>query len=85
MKILGNRVLVSQVIPPSSDTGFKTVEVQNDFIYKGKVEQVNFIHISGLKVGDVVLFARNSPDTQDVEEDGKKLKVINFDDIISIL
>ncbi len=90
MKIIGNRVLVSQVIAPQSGTGFTTVEVQNDFIYKGKIEQVGsglieLINGTHVEVGNIILFARNSPDTQDIEIEGKKLKVVSYPDIIAIL
>jgi co-chaperonin GroES (HSP10) len=82
MRILGNRVLVSRVEEPQSE-GFTTVQVQDSFTYKGKVEQT--VENCGIPVGSVVMFARNSPDTQDIEHEGKKLKVVRVEDIIAIL
>ena len=40
MKILGNRILVSKVEDEVKDGGFQTVEVQDNFVNKGKVEQI---------------------------------------------
>lgn len=39
MIVLGNRILVSKVEEEKKE-GFQTVEVQDSFLYKGKVEQV---------------------------------------------
>lgn len=87
MKILGNRVLVSRLEEQKSE-GFQTVEVQDSFVNKGKVEQIastelpeSFVY----KVGDIILFAKYSPDTQEVEFEGKKMKVVSVDDILAIL
>lgn len=100
MKILGNRVLVSRVEEAKAE-GFTTVDVQDSFVYKGRVEQIgrklldkmklhNKISEEQLmddirieptfKVGDVVLFAKYSPDTQEVPEG----KIINVEDILAV-
>lgn len=88
MKILGNRVLVSKVEEQKSE-GFHTVEVQDSFVNKGRVEQVTAdfqapdkLH---LNQGDVVLFAKYSPDTQEIEHEGKKMKIVRVEDILAIL
>lgn len=39
MIVLGNRILVSKVEEEKKE-GFQTVEVQDSFLYKGKVEQI---------------------------------------------
>ena len=88
MKILGNRILVSKVEEEKKE-GFQTVEVQDSFVNKGKVEQggeENELSLSnGIKNGDIVLFAKYSPDTQEIEHEGKKMKIIRVEDVLAIL
>lgn len=95
MKILGNRVLVSRVEEAEAE-GFTTVEVQDNFVYKGRVKQISHsasfnesVTPSGtvsprINVSDIVIFAKYSPDTQDVEIDGEMMKIINVNDILAI-
>jgi len=82
MIILGNRILVSKVEEEIKE-GFKTVEVQDNFVYKGKVEQIG--QVTGIKEGDIVLFSKYSPDTQEIDHEGQKMKIINVDDVLAIL
>lgn len=85
MKILGNRVLVSKIEEENKE-GFKTVEVQDNFVYKGRIEKLGeSVDPMGLSIGDLILFAKYSPDTHEIDYEGKKMKVINVDDIIAIL
>lgn len=93
MKILGNRVLVSKIEESKTD-GFQTVEVQDSFVYKGKVEQIGDDKptlkvgesISGyIQANDIILFAKYSPDTQEIDHEGQKMKIINVDDILAVL
>lgn len=98
MKILGNRVLVSRVEEEKKE-GFQTVEVQDSFVNKGKIEQFgnkleNRISEAFLKfpdgeqlwnIGDTILFAKYSPDTQEVKHEGKDMKIINVADILAVL
>ena len=85
MKILGNRVLVSPLEKEEKE-GFTAVEVQDSFVYKGKVEQGEFMCTGGsVKPGDTILFAKYSPDTQEIEHEGKKYKVVQVADILAIL
>jgi co-chaperonin GroES (HSP10) len=88
MKLLGNRLLLSRVEEPKAD-GFQTVNVQDSFVNKGKVEQVGNGYVpttnEPIQVGDTVLFAKYSPDTQDIEHEGKKYKVITVEDVIAVL
>ena len=84
MKILGNRVLLSKVEEDKKE-GFDTVNVQDSFVYKGRVEQIGEVDANKVCPSDIVLFAKYSPDTQEVEHDGKKMKVVNVSDIIAIL
>lgn len=103
MKILGNRILVSKVDEPKKE-GFQTVDVQDSFVYKGKVEQVGQLPVCSkgikkqnlkdayevfeegiVKENDIVLFAKYSPDTQEVDVKGQKMKIIKVDDVLAIL
>jgi co-chaperonin GroES (HSP10) len=91
MKILGNRVLVSKVEEPQGD-GFKTVEVQDSFVNKGKIESIGEHIVDNMinkelvvKIGDTILFAKYSPDTQEIEHEGKKMKIVGVEDILAVL
>lgn len=96
MIILGNRILVSKVEEEKKE-GFQTVEVQDSFLYKGKVEQIGnesqyYIAESSthaarplLTEGDVVLFAKYSPHTQTVEVEGQDMKIIRIEDVLAVL
>ena len=98
MKILGNRLLVSKVEEPEVE-GFKTVDTQDSFIFKGKVEQLgsgipnlclnktdgSLTEYLSPQIDEIVLFAKYSPDTQEIDHEGKKMKIISVDDVLSIL
>lgn len=93
MKILGNRLLVSRVEEEQKE-GFKTIEVQDNFVYKGRIAMVGddgytfsgtSINPPLFSVGDVVLFAKYSPDTQEIDHEGKMMKIINQLDVLAIL
>lgn len=69
--------------------GFETVEVQTNFLYKGKVEQLGDSYqtsttTSKINVGDVVVFAKYSPHTQTVDVEGEEMKIIKVDDILAV-
>jgi len=90
MKILGNRVLVSRIEEEKGE-GFTTVDIQDSFIYKGRVEQVGggtgnvwtgtALEEPALKEGAIIYFAKYSPHTQDIEG----MKVIRMEDVIAVL
>lgn len=90
MKIIGNRVLVTRV-EEEKKGGFETVEVTDNFVYKGRVAMIGTDEFttsyveSFLSVGDVVLFTKYSPDTHEVDYDGEKAKIISIDDILAVL
>lgn len=105
MKILGNRILVSKVEEEKKE-GFQAVQVQDSFVYKGKVEQDVYKDFDidkyiasfpegvmiptkepeiRFKTGDIILFAKYSPDTQEVDYKGQKMKIIKVDDVLAIL
>lgn len=84
MKIQGNRILVSKAEEPKAE-GFQTVNVQDSFVYKGKVEQLGHTSVDGIREGDVVLFAKYSPDTQEVDVYNQIMKIIRVEDVLAIL
>lgn len=96
MKILGNRILVSRIEEEKKE-GFQTVQVQDSFVYKGKIELVGEFHVlsadgyesqrltDALKPNGIVLFAKYSPDTQEVDYNGQIAKIISVSDILAIL
>lgn len=85
MKILGNRVLVSKVEEEKKE-GFQTVEVSDTFVYKGRIEMYSCAdNLCPFLVGDIVLFAKYSPDTQEIKHDGKDMKIVRVEDILAVL
>lgn len=94
LKILGNRILVSRVEEPQTE-GFSTVEIQDSFVFKGKVEDIgqmifevgidkNILVYPFVK-GSIIYFRKYSPDTEEIEHEGKKMKVVSLSDVIAIL
>ena len=74
------------------------MEVQDNFVNKGKVEQIGSacgmdgITFTGMntynpeiKEGSIVLFAKYSPDTQEIEHEGKKMKIVRIEDVLAVL
>lgn len=94
MYILGNRVLVSPVEKEKTE-GFQTVEVQDSFTYKGRIEKLGqdvlneYKHygeeLPPLRIGDTILFAKYSPDTHEIEHEGTKFKSVKVEDILAVL
>ena len=95
MKILGNRVLV-EPLEKEVKEGFQTVEVQDSFVYRGRIVQLgenNTYPVGGtglpippsFSVGDTIIFAKYSPDTHEFEHEGKKYKSVQISDIIAVL
>ena len=92
-------MLVTKVEEIKKEGEFETVAVQDAFVYKGKIEQVgidmrDMIAVSAhatyvpppmFNVGDVILFAKYSPDTHEIEHEGVKYKFISFEDILAIV
>ncbi len=84
--IISNSYIVVEALPKETLTnGFETVEMQDNFVYKGKVSVLPgdtvYIGNKNLEVGDVVLFAKYSPDTHEI--DGKKW--VRITDILAVL
>jgi len=79
--------LVKYVSPKTE--GYGVVEVQDNFVYKGKVHELPEIPVyignRQLVVGDVVLFAKYSPDTHEVTTDGLTVKYVALSDLLEVL
>lgn len=85
MKVLGNRVLVKRVEEVKAE-GYQTVQVQDNFIYKGIVVAVSWPEKDlSFKVGDTILFAKYSPDTHEIDIDGEKQKFVSIPDILAVV
>lgn len=88
MQINSNYIVVEK-LEQEQQEGFKTVEVQDNFIYKGKViqapQQTAFVDNHELTEGDIVMFAKYSPDIHEMDMEGKKVKFIKITDILAVL
>jgi len=88
MQVSNNYIAVERVFEPEKEIGdFKTVEVFDDFLFRGRVKYLPeapvYLGNENLKSGDIILFAKYSPDTHDIEYEGEKLKFINTRDILA--
>lgn len=86
---ISSRYVVVKKLPEPKIEGFQTVDIQDDFIYKGMVTLLPsnpvFIGNKQLEHGDTVIFAKYSPDTHEIEDDSKKVKFIRVEDLLAIL
>lgn len=86
MKVSNNYIVVERLEVEKKE-GFETVEVQDNFVYKGKVvllpEAPVYMGNAGIQLGDTVLFSKYSPDTHEIEHEGKKLKFVSTRDILA--
>lgn len=89
MKISNNYVAVEQIQTEKKEGEFETVQVQNDFVYKGKVahlpEAPIYMGNDKISIGDTILFAKYSPDTHEIEHEGRKYKFVSTRDILAKL
>lgn len=88
MQVSNNYVAVEKVFEPEPEVGdFKTVDVTDESTFKGKIKYLPeapvFMGNTHLAIGDIILFAKYSPDTHEVEHDGEILKFINTRDILA--
>ena len=85
LTILGDRILVSKIEEEKKE-GFQTVEIQDSFLYKGRVVQLGdkVEDVPKFVAGSVVLFAKYSPHTQTVTINGQEMKVIRTEDVIAV-
>lgn len=82
--INANYIVVEKFEEEKGD-GFVAVEVQDSFVYKGRVKEIPqvplYVDNHVLTVGDVVVFAKYSPDTHEIDGD----KFIKAVDILKVL
>lgn len=89
MKLLGNRVLVKRE-PKAEVSGFEQVQAVDDFVGKGSIvmlgHEVDEFSVTPMfEVGQVIVFAKFSPDTRTIEHEGEEMKSVLVSDIIAIL
>lgn len=86
---ISNLYVVVEKLEEEVKDGFKTVEVQDNFVSKGKITHLPEIpvHMTNRQVtlGDVVLFAKYSPDTHGIDIEGKKVKFVAITDLLAVL
>ncbi len=89
MNISNNRIVVERIEEPKKEGGFEMVNVQDSFVYRAKVVYVPEVPVymgnKQLEIGDTVLFAKHSPDTHELEHEGKKLKFVRVEDLMAIV
>ena len=74
--------LVVTKVEDKQEGSFETIQIQDSSTYKGKVKQSPN---DDYKVGDIVLFAKYSPDTHDFDLEGERVKFVKLTDILAIL
>lgn len=88
MQISNNFIAVEKLEEPKQE-GFQTVEVQDSSSFKGKVKFIPeapiYMGNKPVTVGDVILFAKYSPNTHDIEYEGLKLKFVSTQDVLAVL
>lgn len=87
MQISNNYIVVEKLVEEEK-SDFKVVSIQDSSLYKGKVINIPEVPVylgnKQLAIGDVILFAKYSPDTHEIELEGKKVKFISTKDILAI-
>jgi co-chaperonin GroES (HSP10) len=86
MQISNNYIAVERIEEEEKE-GFQAVKVQDSSTYTGKVihipEAPVFLGNTPVVPGDTILFAKYSPDTHDIEHEGKKMKFVSVRDILA--
>lgn len=86
---ISNKYVVVEKLEEEVKEGFKSVEVQDNYVYKGKVTQIPetpvYMGNKPVTVGDIVLFIKYSPDTHEIDLDGKKVKFVAISDLLAVL
>jgi len=90
MKEISNNYVLVKKLEEEKKEGFQVVEVQDNFVYKAVIVQIPrsqpvYLGDSHLAVGDVVLFAKYSPDTHEIELEGVRHKFVKVSDLLAIV
>jgi len=84
MPISSKYIVVEKYIEPVQE-GFATAEVQDSYMYKGKVIELSDapVYVSNRQViiGDIVIWKKYSPDTVEIEDH----KFVLIDDLLKVL
>ncbi len=82
--ILNSNYVLLEKIEEEKVEGYQEVQVQDSFVYKGKVKRTPscpvYVDSHALEVGDVVIFTPHSPDTHTVLND----KYVLSKDILAV-
>lgn len=90
MQISAQYVVVKRLAEQKRE-GFSAVEPGDSFAYKGTVVELpgEPVHVSNQQLlhGSIVLFAKHSPDTFEVEDPafGERVKFVKRTDILAVL
>lgn len=86
---VSNSYIVVEPIEKEKVEGFQTVETQDSFVYQGRVIEVPeapiFMGNAAVGLGDTILFAKYSPDSHEIELEGKKYRFVSVRDILAKL
>jgi len=82
---ISNKYILVEQTKKESTKGFQPVEVQDDFLYKGRVCELPdipvFVGNHQIEVGDIVLWAKYSPDTINIEDK----KFVAIEDLLKVI
>lgn len=85
MKAINSKYVLVEKLEKEKKEGFEAVEIQDSFVYKGKIKQLPecpiFVDNTQLIGGETVIFAKYSPDTHEIEKD----KLVKAEDLLGIL
>ncbi len=83
-KSINSKYILVEKLTEEKQEGFQTVEVQDNFVYKGRVKELpgqpTYIDSYALEVGDTVLFAKYGPDSHEIDGD----KFVAVSDILAV-
>lgn len=86
---ISNLYVVVEKVEEEKKEGFQIVEVTDSSLFKGRVthspDHPIFMTNDRLAVGDIIVFSKYSPDTHDIELEGKKYKFVAVRDILAKL
>jgi len=85
MKAINTDYVRIEKIEEEKGDGFVAVEVQDNFVYKGKVKALPLrpVYVDSylLEKDDIVIFAKYSPDTHEIDGD----KFVKVTDILEVI
>ena len=89
--ISAHYVVVKRYVEPVKE-GFQTVEPGDNFVYKGIIvnlpDEPCYVSNRQLMRGDIVLFAKYSPDTFEIDDStfySEKVKMVRRTDLLAVI